>query len=269
MLSEYDPKDIYWQAQCMFMLREYHRAAHLIKNRGLEKTNIFCHYLLVECLFEAKEFQEAIDLLNSIDLDYLTGSLINCTANDEWAEDTALQILSTVDLDSTGPTKAEILASICLLKGRILEAMDNRTMAMDCYVEALHLSVYCTEALDALVQHEMLLATEENDLIRHLPADSQCTENEKKILMKLYKSKLKKYHDSALPVSITQSRTFKCEFISLNKCEFISFFRKQRTPQLGRLLRRLNKLKPIVRILNSGEVAKTHHRNSSRQFNKM
>lgn len=200
MLGEYDPKDIYWQAHCMFMLREYHRAAHIIKNRGLEKTNIFCHYLLVECLFEAKEYQEAIDLLNSIDLDYLTSSLINSTAAEGWADDTALQILATVDSDTTGPTKSEVLASICLLKGRILEAMDNRTMAMDCYVEALHLSVHCTEALDALVQHEMLLATEENDLIKHLPADIQCTENEKKILMKLYKSKLKKYHDSALPV---------------------------------------------------------------------
>lgn len=184
----------------MFMLREYHRAAHIIKSRELEKTNIFCHYMLIECLFEAKDYQEAIDSLNSIDLEYLTSSLINTTSTEEWADDTALQILSTVDLDSTGPTKSEILASICLLKGRVLEAMDNRTMAMDCYIEALHLSVYCTEALDALIQHEMLLATEENDLIKHLPVDGQCTDNEKKILLDLYKSKLKKYHDSALPV---------------------------------------------------------------------
>lgn len=151
-------------------------------------------------MFEAKEYQEAIDVLNSIDLDYLTGWL---KASEVWPNDTALQILSTVDEDSTGPTKSEIMASICLLKGKILEAMDNRTMAMECYIEALHLSVYCTEALDALVQHEMLLTSEENELIKHLPVDSQCTENEKKILMKLYKAKLKKYHSSALPVQIT------------------------------------------------------------------
>jgi len=38
--------------------------------------------------------------------------------------------------------------------------MDNRNLAMDCYVEALQKSVYCTEALDSLVEHEMLLAWE-------------------------------------------------------------------------------------------------------------
>lgn len=187
----------------MFMLQEYHRAAHIIKDRGLEKTNIFCHYLVVECLFEAKEHSEAMELMNSIDLDYLTSVMLNSAAAEEWTLDTAaLQILATVDDDITGPTKSEILASCCLLKGRILEAMDNRAMAMGCYIEALHLSVYCTEALDALVQHEMLLASEENDLIKHLPVDSQCTENEKTILLKLYKTKLKKYYDSTVPVRL-------------------------------------------------------------------
>lgn len=267
-LSEYDPKDIYWQAHCMFMLREYHRAAHIIKHRGLEKTNIFCHYLLVECLFEAKEFQDAIDLLNSIDLDYLTGSMINGMDTERWADDTALQILSTVDSDSTGPTKSEILASICLLKGRILEAMDNRTMAMDCYVEALHLSVYCTEALDALVQHESLLASEENELIIHLPVDSQCTENEKKILMKLYTSKLKKYHESALPVRIAAIEIEWVYRIRINILHVPSF-RKRRMPQSKRLSKRLSKRKRIEWILNFDAAAKMHHRNSLRQFNRI
>lgn len=186
----------------MFLLREYYRAAHIIKMRGLEKTNIFCHYLLVESLYEAKQYQEAIDLLNSIDLDYLTNSIINAGGtNETCADDTILNILASVDLDGAGPTKSEILASICLLKGKILEAMDNRTMAMDCFVEALHLSVYCTEALDALIQHEMLLSSEEKELITHLPFDAQCTENDTKIISKLYKSKLKKYHETTLTVN--------------------------------------------------------------------
>lgn len=179
----------------MFMMREYHRAAYIIKNRGFEKTNIFCFYLLIESLFEANEYQEALDLINSIDLDYLTGSVNNGTIEDN-VNDTVMKIMSTVDLDSNGPTKAEILASICLLKGKILEALENRTMAMTAYIEALHLSVYCTEALDSLVQHDMLFDSQEKELITHLPVDSQCTENESKILLKLYKSKLKKYYES-------------------------------------------------------------------------
>lgn len=38
--------------------------------------------------------------------------------------------------------------------------MDNRGLAMDYYVQALHKSIYCFEALDALVQHEMLMGWE-------------------------------------------------------------------------------------------------------------
>lgn len=52
------------------------------------------------------------------------------------------------------------MASISFLKGKIYEAMDNRGLAMDYYVQALHKSVYCYEALEALVQHEMLMAWE-------------------------------------------------------------------------------------------------------------
>lgn len=52
------------------------------------------------------------------------------------------------------------MASVSFLKGKIFEAMDNRGMAMDCYVQALHKSVYMFEAMEALVQHEMLMPWE-------------------------------------------------------------------------------------------------------------
>lgn len=60
------------------------------------------------------------------------------------------------------------MASISFLKGKIYEAMDNRGLAMDYYVQALHKSVYCFEALDALVQHEMLMGWEGELLNLHL-----------------------------------------------------------------------------------------------------
>lgn len=77
VLSNNYPKDVYQLAQCMFLLREYNRAAHIIKNSGLEKTNLLCHYLLVECLFAAKDYQEALNLLNSLEIEDLNASLIN------------------------------------------------------------------------------------------------------------------------------------------------------------------------------------------------
>lgn len=182
----------------MFLLHEYHRAAHIIKLHGLEKANIFCLHLIAECYYEAKEYTEAMDLLNSIDLEYLSNTLINTSDANESVVggDSILQILATVDADDIGPSKSEVLSAIYLLKGKILEAMENRNMAMNGYIESLHLNVYCVEALDALIQHEMLLASEERELIAHLPFDTQCTDAERKIIEKLYKSKLKKYNET-------------------------------------------------------------------------
>lgn len=54
----------------------------------------------------------------------------------------------------------EIMASVNLLKGKVFEAMDNRSSALDFYVQALQKSVFCVEALDALLHHEMLVAWE-------------------------------------------------------------------------------------------------------------
>lgn len=148
-----------------------------------------CHYLVVESLLEAKEYQEALNILNTIDVDDLVNTMLNTSDED-------------TKIDQFGfdrSMKNEILASISFLRGKVLEAMDNRTMAMDCYVQSLQKSVYCTEALDALVQHEMLMAWEERELMQHLPLKQQCSPSEYKIIEQLYDSKLKKYYDSVYP----------------------------------------------------------------------
>lgn len=179
-LSKHHPGDIYWQAQCMFLLKEYHRAVHLIRHNQLEKKDVLCHYLIVECLLEAKQYSEALELLNSVDVELLVSSNMSVNQSKSFTEQ----------------SKSEIQASIWFLKGKVLETMDNRTMAIDCYVQALHLSVHCTEALDALVQHEMLQAWEEHELMKNLPFSQQCSETDARLVKKLYQSKLKKYYDS-------------------------------------------------------------------------
>lgn len=46
------------------------------------------------------------------------------------------------------------------IKGKVLEAMDNRGLASECYMQALQCDVHCFEAFDALIQHHMLNAAE-------------------------------------------------------------------------------------------------------------
>lgn len=179
----------------MFLLKEYHRAAHIIKLRNLEKTHILCHYLTVESLLEAKEYQEAIELLNAVDVEQFASSFVQGSTED----------VTTNKGIIDESLRAEVMASICMLKGRVLEAMDNRNLAMECYMQALQLSVHCTEALDSLVQHEMLLAWEEQELLSNLPFAQQCAEADAKIIRKLYKSKLKKYYENECAVGFLSS----------------------------------------------------------------
>lgn len=54
----------------------------------------------------------------------------------------------------------QIKSSICLLRGKIYDALDNRTLATYSYKEALKLDVYCFEAFDLLTSHHMLTAQE-------------------------------------------------------------------------------------------------------------
>jgi anaphase-promoting complex subunit 6 len=79
VLSKNYPRDVYQLAQCMFMLKEYNRAAHVIRSSHLEKSNLLCLALLVECLFASKDYQEALNLLTSLEIEDLNTSLHNDT----------------------------------------------------------------------------------------------------------------------------------------------------------------------------------------------
>lgn len=75
VLSNNYPRDVYQLAHCMFMLKEYNRAAHVLKSSGLEKTNLLCLALMVECLYASTDFQEALNLLTTLEIEDLNTSL--------------------------------------------------------------------------------------------------------------------------------------------------------------------------------------------------
>jgi len=180
-LSKGDPRDVYWLGQCMFLMKQYHRAAHLIRSRGLEKTHMLCYYLAVRCLLEAREFTEALQVLTDVEQE---GTLFSNTCN---SFDSSI----SMGCDDIMPN---LTSSILFLKGRVYEAMDNRGLAADCYKQALRCDVHCYEAFEALVQHQMLSAQEEHELLESLPLSRHCITPEEQLLLLLYESKLKKYH---------------------------------------------------------------------------
>lgn len=191
VLGGLEPRDIYYQAQCMYLLGEYHRAAHTIQHHKLEKNSLPCINLLLESLYAAKEFTEAANVIQNVEVEVMTTSLINQPVD----ASSGCYLESNSVFGGEENHRNELLSSIYLMKGKVYEALDNRGMAMDFYVQALHKSIYCFEALEALVQHEMLMAWEEFELMHHLPLAQQSSEADAKFILKLYESHLKKYYE--------------------------------------------------------------------------
>ncbi|XP_074601392.1 cell division cycle protein 16 [Brevipalpus obovatus] len=172
-LPNSDKNDVYKQAKCFFLLREYHRAAHCIKSRNLHLTDLASRHLAAKCHFIAKEFKEAYEILECNELD-ATGKRMD------------------FELESSEEDRS-LESAIYMLKGHIFEAMDNRGEAVIWYRKALERDVYCFEALDCLIQHQMLSQEEEENLMETLRNDNQGTKEENQLIFYLYQSHLKKY----------------------------------------------------------------------------
>ncbi|XP_075887196.1 cell division cycle protein 16 homolog isoform X2 [Nelusetta ayraudi] len=217
-LSHEDPQDIYWLAQCLYLTSQYHRASHALRSRKLDKMYGACQYLAARCHYAAKEFQQALDILDGEEP--ASKKLL-----DRGGKEDSGSSESAKDWDMS---PASISSSICLLRGKIYDAMDNRLLATSSYKEALKLDVYCFEAFDLLTSHHMLTAQEEKDFLDSLPLSQQCTQEEEELLHFLFENKLKKYNkpsDLVVPamvnglqdnldvvVSLAERHYYNCDF---------------------------------------------------------
>ncbi|XP_033865818.3 cell division cycle protein 16 homolog isoform X1 [Acipenser ruthenus] len=183
-LSHEDPQDVYWLAQCLYLTSQYHSASHALRSRKLDKFHLACQYLASRCHYAAKEYQQALDILD-MEEPINKRLLDKSTKEDNGIKD------YTKDW---GMSTSSIKSSICLLRGKIYDAMDNRPLATSSYKEALKLDVYCFEAFDLLTSHHMLTAQEEKEFLDSLPLSQQCTEEEEDLLHFLFENKLKKYN---------------------------------------------------------------------------
>ncbi|KAJ8669052.1 hypothetical protein QAD02_000311 [Eretmocerus hayati] len=181
-LSNENLKDVCVLAQCMYLMKQYHRATHLIKSRGLEKRNLMCYCIVIRCLLEAKEYTEAVQIINEFE------ASTNIDQTETSFDD------SSIILD--GAPK-NVQSATLFIKGKVYEAIDNRAVAIDCYKQSLVCDVYAYQSFEALVQNQMLSSAEEKELLNSLPFHEQCKEADAALLKLLYESKLKKYQEPA------------------------------------------------------------------------
>ncbi|XP_040281013.1 cell division cycle protein 16 homolog [Bufo bufo] len=193
-LSREEPQDVYWLAQCLYLTAQYHRASHALRSRKLDKAYEACRYLAARCHYAAKEYQQALDILDMEEP--ISKKLFEKSAKDE-------KLLKDGS-EEWQISQSSIKSSICLLRGKIYDALDNRTLATYSYKEALKFDVYCFEAFDLLTAHHMLTAQEEKELLDSLPLSKKCPEDQE-LLRFLFENKLKKYNkpsETVIPESV-------------------------------------------------------------------
>ncbi|XP_077483717.1 cell division cycle protein 16 [Amblyomma americanum] len=179
-------EDIYTVAHCLYLNKQYRRAAHFIESRGLHKKSLNFKILAVSSRIAGKEYKEAIQISEAPLSDAAAAG----------AESTAE--------DSGSLHRLE--ASLHLLQGKAYEAIDNRSLAAECYKKALALDIHCYEAFEALVKHQMLSREEEESVLNllNMAMGASCEDSE--FVRLLYAIKVKKYDKpdpSELPVELS------------------------------------------------------------------
>jgi len=203
-----DPTDAYERARCLYNLKEYHRAAHTIKSRNLDQTDLSCLYLAAQCYYMEKDFKEASQLLESPLISafstYNDASLSLTTPTTSIGRHSSRlhqsghhqQVKFRQQETSTDPNVNRWIGAIYLLKGKLHECSDNRQMAQSCFKEALTHDIFCFEAFTSLTRHHMLTIEEETNLINDLNIDALFPDDHEiaQFIKLFYSIQGKKYH---------------------------------------------------------------------------
>nr|XP_054771442.1 cell division cycle protein 16 homolog [Lytechinus pictus] len=195
-MSKGDVHDVYMLAQSLYHTKQYHRAAHLIRNRRLDKTHKAGRYLAAKCLEAVQKWEEALNVLEGCDESDI---MIFPPRIEEMKLDDQKDELDRIPLQNVD-------SSMALLRGQIYSALENRIQASECYKQALFEDVHCYEAFELLVKHQMLTAEEEKELLQSLPISEQCPGEDLDFVRSLYQSLLKKY-DRPVSTKLADSLT--------------------------------------------------------------
>lgn len=138
---------------------EYQRAIHLLTKSNLLsnselglKIKLKVYQLVAQCMEKNGQWEECIELLDSIlEEDFMS-----------------LQRLMKSSGSANAGSEIHIVATLCSLKAKAHEAMENRQKSKVWYQNAVLCDVYCAEAYFELIDNQMLTMCEEEKLINRL-----------------------------------------------------------------------------------------------------
>ncbi|KAF9027129.1 TPR-like protein [Hymenopellis radicata] len=219
-----DPNDAFWLAQTYFMIHQYARAERLLTrpfpinpqfptphtngnasvaapnfepppssimrlpmgpgevlgNSGEQRNNVStlvelsvaCRYLAAQCMVRQGNWSGATEILGE---------------NNPF-RDSGRSGPSIPNVD--GGIKIE--ASMCHLRGVVMQHLSRNEIAKECYMEALILDVKCYESFERLISTEMMTPDEEWEFVQSLPYSAQVPKDAEFVQL-MYTTRLRKY----------------------------------------------------------------------------
>ncbi|KIY65733.1 TPR-like protein [Cylindrobasidium torrendii FP15055 ss-10] len=210
-----DPNDAFWLAQTYSLMHQYSRAERLLtrpfpkttspnapsssqpsvsvlslplgpgeiagsgseehgsSDNSLVDVSVACRYLAAQCMVKQGHWSAAMDLLGESNPFRDSGRSGPSVRN------------------ADGGIKIE--ASMCHLRGVVMQQLGRIENAKECYMEALLLDVKCYESYDKLVSAEMMTTDEEWEFFESLPYSSQVHHKESEFVKLMYTTRLRKY----------------------------------------------------------------------------
>eukprot|EP01102_Stenamoeba_stenopodia_P001135 TRINITY_DN10993_c0_g1_i1.p1 TRINITY_DN10993_c0_g1~~TRINITY_DN10993_c0_g1_i1.p1 ORF type:complete len:605 (+),score=160.42 TRINITY_DN10993_c0_g1_i1:44-1816(+) len=170
-LSKGESSDVFKLAECYFLNGEHQRALHFLERHDLVYANLESLYLAAQTMAKAKQWEDCLDLLG--DGDGIPELLKEPPKQDE----------------------RELFALICLVRGKMFNALENRNRASFWFKEALKYDCFCYEAFEMLVNNHMLSSKEEEELMKTIHTRSEEPSLiDQDWLELIYSCRLKKYN---------------------------------------------------------------------------
>ncbi|KAI9489986.1 hypothetical protein BDB00DRAFT_840367 [Zychaea mexicana] len=175
-----DFNDVYFLAQAYYQSHEYERALDLLNKKKTLNKSVQCRYLAGLCAIGLENWHDALDYLGP-DNPFADK---NAHAHIWWYEDSRRGA-------SDGLIKLESM--MCYARGTAYLQLREIEKAKNCFKEALRVDVKCYDALDALIEYNMLEEKAEWDFISTLPYEEHCGLSDADLFRSLYMIQLKRY----------------------------------------------------------------------------
>ncbi|KAG0169411.1 anaphase promoting complex subunit cdc16 [Apophysomyces sp. BC1015] len=171
-------ENVYALAQTYYQAQQYERALDLLNKKDTLIKSVECRYLAGMCSAALENWRDVLDYLGP--------------ENPFAARNTTNITFSSFMRDHPNDSTIKLESAMCYARGHAYLQLHEVTKAKNCFKEALTVDAKCYDALEALIQFNMLEEADEWSFVSSLPYREHCGED-MDFFRTLYMLKLKRF----------------------------------------------------------------------------